>query len=520
VVAHLVRLKLRLLANGLRRSAWQIVGLAVGALYGLGIVTAALAGLVALSTQDAELIRTVLVLAGGLLVLGWWVLPVLAFGVDETLDPARFATFPIPRRPLLTGLTLAGVVGVPGVTTALVALTTTVTWRQHPIAVPFALVGAVLALATCVVGARATTTLLAPLVTRRRFREVVAAVVILPLFLLGPIFSVLARGIASAEDVWPGIARAAGWTPFGAPWALAADAADGLWGAAALKVAISVATLALLVAAWSWGLDASVDRGTQRGRARTRTRGLGFFGRLPASPTGAVAARCLTYWMRDSRYAIGVAIVPLVPVMLWFGFRGGAAMLAVGPFVAYMMGWTISADIAYDGTSFWMHVAAPIRGRVDRAGRVLAAGLLGLPVVTVMTLLSLAMAGRWDATAPILGVSLGMLTSALGVASVVSARVVYQVPQTGESPFSSKQGGSTASLVSQTLGGLVLLALVLPEVALGVAAVVTGSALLGVLGLVVGVGLGTTLLVVGVRLGGELYDRRAPLLLQTLVSFA
>jgi ABC-2 type transport system permease protein len=185
-----------------------------------------------------------------------------------------------------------------------------------------------------------------------------------------------------------------------------------------------------------------------------------------------------------------------------------------------MMGWTISADVAYDGTSFWMHVAAPIRGRVDRAGRVLAAGLLGLPVVTAMTLLSVAAAGRWDATAPILGVSLGLLTSALGVASVVSARVVYQVPQVGESPFSSKQGGSTASLVSQTLGGLVLVALVLPEVALGVAAVVTGSALLGVLGLVVGVGLGTTLLVVGVRLGGDLYDRRAPQLLQTLVSFA
>jgi len=520
VVAHLVRLKLRLLANGLRRSAWQIVGLAVAALYGLGFVTGALAGLVALSTQDAEFIRTILVLAGGLLVLGWWVLPVLAFGVDETLDPARFATFPIPRRPLLTGLALAGVVGVPGVTTALVALTTTVTWRQHPIAVPFALVGAVLALATCVVGARATTTLLAPLVTRRRFREVVAAVVILPLFLLGPIFTVLGRGIASAQDVWPGIARAAGWTPFGAPWALAADAADGEWSAAALKVVISLVTLVALVAAWSWGLDASLVRGTGRGRTRTRTRGLGYFGRLPATPTGAVAARCLTYWARDSRYAIGVAIVPFVPVVLWFGFGGGSAMLAAGPLVAYMMGWTISADVAHDGTSFWMHVAAPIRGRVDRAGRVLAAGLLGLPVVTAMTLLSVAAAGRWDATAPILGVSLGLLTSALGVASVVSARVVYQVPQVGESPFSSKQGGSTASLVSQTLGGLVLVALVLPEVALGVAAVVTGSALLGVLGLVVGVGLGTTLLVVGVRLGGDLYDRRAPQLLQTLVSFA
>ncbi|HEY5554638.1 MAG TPA: hypothetical protein VIK43_06900, partial [Cellulomonas sp.] len=89
MVAHLVRLKLRLLANGLRRSVWQVVGLVVAALYGLGFVTGALAGLVALSTQDAEFIRTILVLAGALLVLGWWVLPVLAFGVDETLDPAR-----------------------------------------------------------------------------------------------------------------------------------------------------------------------------------------------------------------------------------------------------------------------------------------------------------------------------------------------------------------------------------------------------------------------------------------------
>jgi ABC-2 type transport system permease protein len=520
VVAHLVRLKLRLLANGLRRSVWQVVGLVVAALYGFGIVTGALTGLVVLSTQDAEFIRTVLVLAGGLVVLGWWVLPVLAFGVDETLDPARFATFPIPRRPLLTGLALAGVVGVPGVTTALVALTTTVTWRQHPVAVPFALVGSLLALATCVVGARATTTLLAPLVTRRRFREVVAAVVLLPLFLLGPILNVLARGIASAEDVWPSIARAAGWTPFGAPWALAADAADGQWGAAGLKVVISVATLAALVAAWSWGLDATLVRGTGRGRTRTRTRGLGFFGRLPASPTGAVAARSLTYWARDPRYAISVAFVPFVPVVLWFAFGGGSAMLAVGPVVAYTLGWSISADVAYDGTSFWMHVAAPIRGRVDRSGRVLAAGLLGVPVVITMTLLSVAVADRWDVTAPILGVALGLQTSALGVASVVSARVVYQVPQVGESPFSSKQGGSTASLVSQTLGGLVLVALVLPEVALGIAAVVTGSALLGVLALVVGVGLGTTLLVVGVRLGGDLYDRRAPQLLATLVSFA
>ena len=43
MVAHLVRLKLALLRNGLRRSAWQVVGLAVAALYGLGAIVVVVA---------------------------------------------------------------------------------------------------------------------------------------------------------------------------------------------------------------------------------------------------------------------------------------------------------------------------------------------------------------------------------------------------------------------------------------------------------------------------------------------
>ncbi len=48
------------------------------------------------------------------MLLGWVVLPLAAFGVDATLDPARFVTFPIPRRQLLVGLGLSGLVGIPG----------------------------------------------------------------------------------------------------------------------------------------------------------------------------------------------------------------------------------------------------------------------------------------------------------------------------------------------------------------------------------------------------------------------
>ena len=49
MVADLLRLKLLLLRNSLRRSPWQIVGLAFGALYGLGMLALLYTGLFFLS---------------------------------------------------------------------------------------------------------------------------------------------------------------------------------------------------------------------------------------------------------------------------------------------------------------------------------------------------------------------------------------------------------------------------------------------------------------------------------------
>ena len=45
MVAHLLRLKLTLLRNSVRRSPWQLVGLGIGVLYALGLVGLAIAGL-------------------------------------------------------------------------------------------------------------------------------------------------------------------------------------------------------------------------------------------------------------------------------------------------------------------------------------------------------------------------------------------------------------------------------------------------------------------------------------------
>ena len=81
MVAHLVRLKLILTANGLRRSAWVVVGFVVGCLYGLGALVGSLAALGYVSTQAFELREMTGVLAGAGLVLLWWVVPLVAFGL-------------------------------------------------------------------------------------------------------------------------------------------------------------------------------------------------------------------------------------------------------------------------------------------------------------------------------------------------------------------------------------------------------------------------------------------------------
>ena len=119
MVAHLLRLKLALLCNSFRRSPWQLVGVCIGALYGLGLVGDAgrrdrvpgRGGPRAVQHHPGR---------GRLLVtLGWAVIPLVAFGVDLTLDPARFTTFTLSRPKLAAGLLLSGFIGVPGLLTLL-----------------------------------------------------------------------------------------------------------------------------------------------------------------------------------------------------------------------------------------------------------------------------------------------------------------------------------------------------------------------------------------------------------------
>jgi len=518
VVADLLRLRLLVLKNSLLRSTWQLVAVIFGALYGLGILFGATIGLIALSGAPVSIARTVVVLAGSALVLGWVLIPLLASGIDQTLEPARLVTFPIPLNTLLLGLALSGLVGVPGIVTMLGSLATAGTWWQHPLIALLAAACAAIAAATCVVGSRAVTTLSSTFTSGRRFREAAGFLAIIPLTLLGPIIVSLSSGIRTATDALPGLANSLAWTPLGALWAVPSDAADGHWGAAALHFLIGIATLVLLVLLWRRSLAIAL---ITPAHTTSRSRGsgkLGWLGRFPATPAGAVAARSLTYWIRDPRYARQLLVVPLIPALMFFYSRYGSLELlhSVAPIVALLLSLSIFSDLSYEGTAFATQISSGIRGRDDRLGRAAALGSFGLPIVIVFSIGSVWISGSWSVLPGLLGLSIGIFLTGLGVSSYSSARIVVPVPGPGDNPFKAAPGaGFTTALTTFATWG-VLGVLVLPELGLVVVGAAIDVAALGWIGLVVGIGLGSALMVVGIRLGGAQLDRAAPELLEQL----
>jgi ABC-2 type transport system permease protein len=516
MVAHLLRLKLTLLRNGLRRSPWQLVGMAFAGLYALGLVATLVVALVLLRNAPHESAHTAVVLGGSAAILGWGIVPVVASATDMTLDPARFTTFAVPTKQLLAGLALGGLIGIPGLATSLVALASVVTWARGVLPALASFAGSVLGVLTCVVIAKVVTTATASLAASRRFKDVSAIAFMVPLVLMGPIVAAVGQGISSSAGFLPGFARMLSWTPLGAPWSLAGDVHAGHYGPAALKLLVSMATLAALAWAWKLLLERALVTPPYAGSGKRKGGKLGLLGLLPSTPAGAVMARSLTYWFRDPRYSGSLVVIPLLPVVLLFqGSQGGdyTSLAFLAPLSAFILAWSISADVSYDNTAFALHLATGVRGGADRLGRALACLAFALPVVLVFAAGHSAFTADWTALPGQLGLSLGVLFTGLGLSSVVSARYSVAVPLPGDSPFKKPPGNVGQTLAVQFGGLLVLMVLVLPEAGLMIAELVTGNSLFGWINLAAGAVLGPGLFVAGVRLGGKWLDARGPELL-------
>ena len=243
---------------------------------------------------------------------------------------------------------------------------------------------------------------------------------------------------------------------------------------------------------------------------------LGLIGAAPATPVGAIGARSLIYWMRDARFARQLVLVPLMPAMLiLLGSLVHVSWTAylAPPIVGGLLPLTLFAVISYDGTAFALHLSTGVRGIDDRIGRAAAMLAFALPAVVIVSVVSLGVVGGLRDVPAVLGISLGVLLSGLATVSVSSASIVVPVARSGRNPFTAQAGSGMTSLAGSYAVTGVTIALAVPEIALGIAALVVHSALLGWAALAVGVIWGAGSLVIGVRLGGRILDRTGPALL-------
>ncbi|MFM9878592.1 MAG: hypothetical protein ACKVOG_12215 [Rhodoglobus sp.] len=517
MVAQFLRLKLTLLVNSFRRSPAQLVGMIIALTYGLGVAAFITIGLVSLRLASTDISRTVVIVFGSIVVLAFLLLP-LVFGVDDTIDPRRFALFGIETTRLSVALAISALVSIPSLLIVVFAVAQVFTWGAVPGAAALAVLAAVLIVVTCVLAARVSSAVASLALATRRVREATAIALVAVLALLAPLLAIMAtidwgsRGLPILRR----IASVLTWTPLGAAWSIPADAADGRWGQVPVKIGIAVAFVLVLGVAWRW-LVAQMLTTPHRESVERAHSGLGWFARMPATPAGAVAARSLTYWSRDARYRVGLAVIPVVPIVML-----GALMIAGVPLpllawlpvpvMCLFLGWTVHNDVAHDSSAFWAHVSASLSGRADRWGRLAPALGIGVPLVLIGSLATSAISGNWNALPGFIGVSAIVLLFGLGVSSVISAAFPYPAVRPGDSPFAQPQAAGTTGSVVQSLSFTATVLSAAPVAFLAFLGETVSPtwhwAALGA-GLVVGGGA----LVGGVFLGGRLVDRRAPELL-------
>lgn len=497
MVALLVRLKLTLLKNSLKRSVWRTVGLILGMLYALGAVLAVLAGLFALRFTSEALTADVTVLFFSFLTLGWLLMSLLVFGVDETVDPSKFALLPVRAKQLQPGLFVAGLVGSPGIATVLISAGLVIAWARSPALAVGAVVAFPLGAATCFLLSRAGTAAFASFLASRRFRDF--AFVALALFgavmgIGGNIFGGLAsEGTTELRGVLAGAATVAGWTPFGWAWA--------------------VALVGVLWIAWGHFLGKRLVEPIEPGGDARKVRQGTVADRLfPASAAGGIARRTLWYWRRDPRYLASIAGFLIAPIVILVAISrpdGSPTVAAFAPaLLAGLIGITVATDLSYDGTAIWLHISSGISGADDRRGRIMSSSVIFGPLVVVLVVVAMMVTGEWRLLAPVAATTLVLALAGIGVGAWVGALWQWPAPPPGANPFQKGSSGGLPATLSFSVASLATFVVSIPTLGL-----VVGSfwiPWLGYLAVAVAVVTGWLVMSIGISKGGAMLDRRWP----------
>ncbi|WBB78407.1 ABC transporter permease [Micromonospora sp. WMMD882] len=537
---HFVRLKLRVTANSTRGQRWRVILFVVGLVFALWFTGVGFFLLAGPGLADApEFAVLAAGFGGGLLLLGWALLPLVFFGVDETLDPARFALLPLTRRTLVGGLFAAALVSLPALATLLATSGLVVTaWLTGGWAAGLVeMVGVVAGLLLCVAASRALTSAFASMLRSRRVRDLAAVLLAVLAALLGPVqLAVVAAAERADWERLAGVARVVGWTPFGAPWTVGIDVAEGRAWAVPVKLLIAVATIVALLAWWSRSLESAMVGASGAGPAPARSaaaRGAAVEQLFPKAVGwarrdrfGALVARECRYWWRDARrranlITLGVVgvFVPLMVNLGGSGFGADGPGFDVSPlvvtfsllFVGVLASLTLANQFGFDGSAYAANVVAGVPGRVELQARMAAFSIYVVPILLGISVVVALVLGQpaW------LGLAAGTLLGTYGVGLAVNLFVsvlgAYALPETSN-PFAVNTGAGVAKSFLSLLSMVGAAAASVP--------LVLGAALGGTvwlwLALPVGLAYGVGAALLGAYLAGDVLDRRMPELLTSI----
>lgn len=505
MAAHVLRLRLDLLLGALRGDARHVTRTVVGTVAFLALVAVVCVGILGLRDAPDDVARAVTVLGGAAVTLAFLVAP-LAAGVADPLDPRRFAVFGADPLRFAGAILLASLISVPVLALAAIAVCLVILWDAHGAPTGVAVLAVVLGSAICILLGKLSLAL-AGLFRSRRPRELTGVFLVGVLVVVVPVVGFLAslqwrgRVPAAVEKAVDILAV----TPLGAAFAVPPLAVDD---AALAPLTVAGVTVLVLGALWLW-LVRRLLTTTPRPRPTRVRGGLGWFALTPGTPAGAIAARSLTYWSRDARYIANVVIVPVaalitvVPLLL-VGVPADIVALVPVPIMALFFGWLAHNDLAYDSTALWMHVAGAVRGAADRVGRLVPVSLVAVPLLAVAIPVAVRLHGTPEILPAMIGVCASLFLCGLGLSSISSAAAPYPVSRPGDSPFQQPQrtgGGLTQGLV--LVGAVVLSAPAMWFAWLALTEDPTEART----ALWAGTGVGAFVLIVGILLGGWIFER-------------
>lgn len=471
MVGVFIRLKWRLLRNGVRRTRGNPVAV-------IGFIVAVIGSLVAAVVGSVVLVglhgywdevareRILAVVCSGV-VVGWWFGPFLTGGVDETVDPSRLVLLPLDRRQMRRGQIAAGLVGLAPLVVLTWSVAIAVGMGRSLVGLPVVVAACVLLPLAGLVGSRALATSLARLTRTRRGGDVAALVAA---FGGALVFGALQLIRFVEPDDLDAVVRTLRWTPPGMAAAALELARDGAVLDAAWRLVPLAATVLVLGWLWARQLDRLLEDPAQlHGVAADATAadGMAIFAGarrfLPRSATGAAVAKELVYLRRSpgrraalfAGTALGLVYVVIIVAQ---GDRSQRLAVLASPIAMLFSVQYASNQLGVDPSAFWLEVVTGPPARARWAGRQLLAAVNVVAPVVVAALAMGLLTGGWAEVVATLVATVAATPAIVGVGSLMSPVWVTPLPDSGN-PFAANQSaggnGCMAGVVAILFVGLI-----------------------------------------------------------------